>query len=248
MSATSVEQGWEALLRVREAVGLRDAPVGLCYFRLATEGGGRPVSLDRPFRASTRSSQTVAVILDPSLPVPPPSRADAVLAIDGLIGVRTVRAGGLPQPLLQLFKTYLPYAFSSMHARRLGRAFAVSHFAQSLDGRIATLAGRFEADRKPVQSRPRPPHARAVRRDHHRLADPAPRQAPPDGPLRRGRAAGPHRPGLIERRPRRPGRHRRRRRLSRRRERGPRPARRDQDPAPRRRTAPSRRPISSAIC
>jgi diaminohydroxyphosphoribosylaminopyrimidine deaminase/5-amino-6-(5-phosphoribosylamino)uracil reductase len=141
MSATSVEQGWEALLRVREAVGLCGEPIGLCYFRLGREGGGRSVSLDRPFRASTRSGRTVAVILDPSLPAPPRARADAVFSIDGLIGVRTLRAGGLPGPLLQLFKTYLPYAFSPMHARRLGRAFAVSHFAQSLDGRIATLAG-----------------------------------------------------------------------------------------------------------
>jgi diaminohydroxyphosphoribosylaminopyrimidine deaminase/5-amino-6-(5-phosphoribosylamino)uracil reductase len=64
-----------------------------------------------------------------------------VFSIQDLIRVRTVRSGGLPQPVLQLFRTYLPYAFSSMHARRLGRAFAVSHFAQSLDGRIATLAG-----------------------------------------------------------------------------------------------------------
>ena len=141
MSATSVEMGWEALLRVREAVDLCGEPIGICYFRLATENGGRPVSLNRPFRASPRAGEVVAAVLDPSLPVPPPSSANAVFAINGLIGVRTVRSGGLPQPLLQLFKTYLPYAFSSMHARRLGRAFAVSHFAQSLDGRIATLAG-----------------------------------------------------------------------------------------------------------
>ncbi|RPJ02034.1 MAG: RibD family protein [Candidatus Aminicenantes bacterium] len=141
MSATSVEQGWEALLRVREAVDLCGEPIGICYFRLAMGNGVRPVSLNRPFRASPRAGRVVAAVLDPSLPVPPPSSADAVLAIDGLIGVRTVRAGGLPQPLLRLFKTYLPYTFSSMHARRLGRAFAVSHFAQSLDGRIATLAG-----------------------------------------------------------------------------------------------------------
>jgi riboflavin-specific deaminase-like protein len=52
-----------------------------------------------------------------------------------------VRNGGLPAPLLGLFRTYLPYALSSLQARRLGRAFAVTHFAQSLDGRIATLAG-----------------------------------------------------------------------------------------------------------
>jgi len=141
MSATSVEQGWEALLRVREAVDLCGEPIGLCHFRLGPENGGRAVSLNRPFRASPRSGRTVAVILDPSLHIPSRARADAVFAIDGLIGVRTVRAGGLPGPLLQLFKTYLPYAFSSMHARRLGRAFAVSHFAQSLDGRIATFAG-----------------------------------------------------------------------------------------------------------
>ncbi|HEX2694904.1 MAG TPA: RibD family protein, partial [Acidobacteriota bacterium] len=93
------------------------------------------------FRTYSRSGPVVAVLLDPALPVPPVSRADAVFSIDGLVQVRTVRAGGLPQAVLRLFKTFLPYAFSSMHARRLGRAFAVCHFAQSLDGRIATLAG-----------------------------------------------------------------------------------------------------------
>jgi diaminohydroxyphosphoribosylaminopyrimidine deaminase/5-amino-6-(5-phosphoribosylamino)uracil reductase len=141
MATAVVETGWDSLLRVREAVDLREEPVGQCYFRLGPEDGGRPVSLGRPFRTSSLSGPVVAVLLDPALPVPPASRADAVFSIEDLIRVRTVRAGGLPQPVLQLFKTYLPYAFSSMHARRLGRAFAVSHFAQSLDGRIATLAG-----------------------------------------------------------------------------------------------------------
>ena len=141
MSAAIVEKSWDALLRVREAVDLCEEPFGQCYFRLDAGDGGRPVSLGRPFRASSRSGPVVAVLLDPAVPVPPVSRADAVFSIDGLIRVRTVRAGGLPRPVLRLFKTYLPYAFSPMRARRLGRAFAVCHFAQSLDGRIATLAG-----------------------------------------------------------------------------------------------------------
>jgi len=141
MSAVVVEEGWDSLLRVREAVDLREEPVGQCYFRLKTEDGKGSVSIGRPFRASSHSGPVVAVLLDPALPVPPLSRANAVFSIQELIRVRTVRAGGLPLPVLQLFRTYLPYAFSSMHARRLGRAFAVSHFAQSLDGRIATLAG-----------------------------------------------------------------------------------------------------------
>lgn len=141
MSASDVEKSWDSLLRVREAVNLCDEPAGLCYFRLETENGLTPVSIGRPFRASSLSGPVVAVLLDPAIPVPPPSRAGAVFVLQDLIRVRTVRSGGLSLPVLQLFKTYLPYAFSSFHARRLGRAFAVSHFAQSLDGRIATLAG-----------------------------------------------------------------------------------------------------------
>lgn len=141
MPAAVVEEGWDSLLRVREAVALCEEPIGQCYFRLATGNGPRAVSIGRPFRASTRSGPVVAVLLDPETPVPPASRADAVFSIRDFIRVRTIRAGGLPLSVLRLFRTYLPYAFSSMHAHRLGRAFAVSHLAQSLDGRIATLAG-----------------------------------------------------------------------------------------------------------
>lgn len=141
MSASVIEDGWEALLRVREAVDLHEGDVGVCYFRLDAGSGRRAVSFDRPFRAGPRPGPVAAVLLDPRLPVPTASEADAVFAIEGLVRVRALRDGGLPLPLLLLFRTYLPYAFSSLHARRLGRAFAVSHFAQSLDGRIATLAG-----------------------------------------------------------------------------------------------------------
>ncbi|MGZ5454566.1 MAG: RibD family protein [Candidatus Aminicenantales bacterium] len=141
MSASDVEKSWDSLLRVREAAGLCEEPAGQCYFRLETENGRSAVSIGRPFRSSAHSGPVVAVLLDPEIPVPPESRADAVFSIQDLIRVRTIRAGGLPLPVLRLFRTYLPYAFSSMHARRLGRAFAVCHLAQSLDGRIATLAG-----------------------------------------------------------------------------------------------------------
>ncbi len=141
MSAAFVEQCWDSLLRVREAVDLRQEPVRQCFFRLDGAGGRRTVSLDRPFRTASRPDLVAAVLLDPSLPAPPSSQAGAVFSIGDLIRVRMVRGGGLPAPALRLLKTYLPYAFASMHARRLGRAFAVSHFAQSLDGRIATVTG-----------------------------------------------------------------------------------------------------------
>ncbi len=179
MSAKAVEQSWNSLLRVRKAVDLREEPFGLLYFRLEAASGGRPVSIDRPFRASSQAGPVVAVLQDPSLAAPADSRADAVFSIEDLIRVRIVRSGGLPLPVLQLFKTYLPYVFSSVHARRLGRAFAVTHLAQSLDGRIATLSG----DSKRIGGPSNLVHAhrmraladgviigsRTLRRDHPRL-------------------------------------------------------------------------------
>jgi diaminohydroxyphosphoribosylaminopyrimidine deaminase/5-amino-6-(5-phosphoribosylamino)uracil reductase len=141
MSQAVIDKAWISILRVREAVDLREEPVSRCFFELEPRPGGQVVSLDRPFRASRRPGAVAAVLLDPALPAPPVSEAESVFAVERLIRVRTIRAGGLLQPVLRLFETYLPYAFSSMHARRMGRAFAVSHFAQSLDGRIATLGG-----------------------------------------------------------------------------------------------------------
>lgn len=38
-------------------------------------------------------------------------------------------------------KTYLPYCFSAMKSHKLKRAYCVSHYAQSLDGKIATAEG-----------------------------------------------------------------------------------------------------------
>ena len=123
MSVKIVEKGWDALLRVRDAVRLCGEPVRACYVRLERADGVESVSLDTPFKPSTSSGPVVAVLIDPAPPMPSPSHADAVFAIDGLIRVRTIRSGGLPRPLLQLFKTYLPYVFSSMRGRGLGRAF-----------------------------------------------------------------------------------------------------------------------------
>jgi diaminohydroxyphosphoribosylaminopyrimidine deaminase/5-amino-6-(5-phosphoribosylamino)uracil reductase len=40
-----------------------------------------------------------------------------------------------------MLRVYAPYCFASLYAKRWRRAFAVSHFAQSLDGRIATASG-----------------------------------------------------------------------------------------------------------
>lgn len=48
---------------------------------------------------------------------------------------------GLPDDVLNFINAYLPYCFLSLRARQMQRAVAISHFAQTLDGKIATLSG-----------------------------------------------------------------------------------------------------------
>ncbi|MEE9167060.1 MAG: RibD family protein [Candidatus Neomarinimicrobiota bacterium] len=50
-------------------------------------------------------------------------------------------SGNLPQELLQFIKLYGPYCFAAQSSNRLRRSVAIVHFAQSLDGRIATTTG-----------------------------------------------------------------------------------------------------------
>lgn len=58
--------------------------------------------------------------------------------VSHFIQVTPHHGGELSGDAARMLTTYLPYCFLSVYARRWNRAVAVSHFAQSLDGRIAT--------------------------------------------------------------------------------------------------------------
>jgi len=48
----------------------------------------------------------------------------------------------IPEDLdFQFIDTYLPYCFSTLKSHKLKRAYGISHYAQSLDGKIATFDG-----------------------------------------------------------------------------------------------------------
>ena len=85
----------------------------------------------------------VSVILDAAAEeeLPPASPGESRYVLEDLIVLRRIVDGLLPPAAAAMLELYLPYCFAAAHARRAGRTFAVSHFAQSLDGRIATNAG-----------------------------------------------------------------------------------------------------------
>jgi diaminohydroxyphosphoribosylaminopyrimidine deaminase/5-amino-6-(5-phosphoribosylamino)uracil reductase len=70
-----------------------------------------------------------------------PRRSDTVLLADGWLTIDVVQRGRVPQALVDLLRLYIPYCLAPIEARRRERAVAVCHFAQTLDGRIATDSG-----------------------------------------------------------------------------------------------------------
>jgi diaminohydroxyphosphoribosylaminopyrimidine deaminase/5-amino-6-(5-phosphoribosylamino)uracil reductase len=68
-------------------------------------------------------------------------RHEALIVVDDLIDVDVVQRGSIPDAALAMLQMYLPYCLAPIEAQKQRRAITVSHFAQTLDGRIATDCG-----------------------------------------------------------------------------------------------------------
>ena len=65
----------------------------------------------------------------------------SVFLIKNLLEVEITHPGKLSPEEIQFMTTYLPYCFLSSISKQKKRAIAITHFAQSLDGKIATTSG-----------------------------------------------------------------------------------------------------------
>jgi diaminohydroxyphosphoribosylaminopyrimidine deaminase / 5-amino-6-(5-phosphoribosylamino)uracil reductase len=129
---------WAALTQLPAAVREHDGAATSCALLLGPEPRAVVGSAQRP----DGDGWHVSVFLDEDTATAAPPAADEQrYLLEDLISVRPLKDGGLPTDAAALLELYLPYALGSLHATRLGRPFTVSHFAQSLDGRIATDDG-----------------------------------------------------------------------------------------------------------
>ena len=131
--------GWRALTLLTERIRAHRGPLRSCSLVI----GERPrVSLD-PASPATGDGWPVTVIVEPDgcddLPLPAPG--ETRYRLEDVIVLRRLVGGDAPAGVAALLELYLPYCLAPLRARALGRSFAVSHFAQSLDGRIATQCG-----------------------------------------------------------------------------------------------------------
>ncbi|MCB0704670.1 MAG: RibD family protein [Saprospiraceae bacterium] len=71
----------------------------------------------------------------------PPQTGFPSLMLENLLELKPLYQNSLEDQLLIQLQTYLPIALLAYEARRRKRTIAISHFAQSLDGKIATFCG-----------------------------------------------------------------------------------------------------------
>ncbi|MBV8161654.1 MAG: RibD family protein [Acidimicrobiia bacterium] len=137
-AADPVASAWDAVLLLAEAVRQRNTPVRSCSLLVGAAPEVRLDSIVPP----PGDGWPVSILLDPATGVAPAlSDAECRYALEDLIVMRRLSSGSLPPPAADLLELYVPYCLASLHARAARRPFTVSHFAQSLDGRIATGVG-----------------------------------------------------------------------------------------------------------
>ncbi|ETW95422.1 MAG: hypothetical protein ETSY1_30710 [Candidatus Entotheonella factor] len=134
-----VQQGWSALCELAAAVKAHDLSIRYCSLRI---GMHNAVRINECVEYCS-DCYTVILVVDPhDLQIEhAASGIDACYRLRELIHCEPSAESRLPQALHYMIRVYAPYCFASMYAKRWQRAFAVSHFAQSLDGRIATESG-----------------------------------------------------------------------------------------------------------
>jgi diaminohydroxyphosphoribosylaminopyrimidine deaminase/5-amino-6-(5-phosphoribosylamino)uracil reductase len=126
---------WSALRLLRNCVRTQVRPFRYVSMRI----GDPAVAIDRRIE-SAAGSFGVTVVCDSDASVLTPA-SETVLRVSDLVHVEVAQRGAAPDSALALLRLYLPYCLAPVAAQRLGRAVSVCHFAQTLDGRIATASG-----------------------------------------------------------------------------------------------------------
>ena len=135
IQSNMVESLWKTLLQlVKEIATIRET----VSYVVIEFGEEERIGINQSFSLRPRQKQ-VWVGIDSQ--ARPPGEEIAVVRLQNLYSICLDRVGSLTTEEQELLQSYLAYCFLPLAAHRLNRAIAVSHFAQSLDGKIATHSG-----------------------------------------------------------------------------------------------------------
>lgn len=129
-----IEDYWSGVLLLAEKVKQAEENIDYCFLQLGAEPEVRINHLPVP----VKDSLLLMVIANPAMEME--HEQASIFRLD-TYAVHMVQNMGLSEDVKEFLIAYLPYCFLSVQARKMSRAVAITHFAQSLDGRIATQKG-----------------------------------------------------------------------------------------------------------
>lgn len=127
------EKLWLKLLELKSLIDACDGNVAYCHMVLDGH-----VTLDQ-LQPSGPQKLSIILLLDPETKL---SQGDsAVLMMGKNYDISIIKQGRLKNKHLKFLQIYLPYCLLKLYSVNSGRAITVAHFAQTLDGKIATATG-----------------------------------------------------------------------------------------------------------
>lgn len=131
---------WNSLLQLSQTIK-KNPDVEFCSVRIGKEG---KVLCDEFFKDAPRTEMTFNVALSKKKANIFQKRfldnGESYLIISHNSQVEFVFSN-FQENVKNFLELYLPYCFTSLIAKKIKRTFVISHFAQTLDGRIATESG-----------------------------------------------------------------------------------------------------------
>ncbi|MEO0779438.1 MAG: RibD family protein [Bacteroidota bacterium] len=128
---------WKGLLFLTGQVKTWTGLPGYCSF----DFGSQTLLLDQSLTATPDFPPLQLYFGSEVTPPQPTDSRTAQLRWAGDFHWQILTGGQWPAEALQFVHAYLPYCFCSWIARREQRAISIAHFAQTLDGKIATETG-----------------------------------------------------------------------------------------------------------
>ena len=130
-----LEDYWQALLLLAERVRESPETIDFCFINVAV---ARPEVYINRRPIPDPNSTLILAIVNPEVAID--HHQATVFYLEGSVMVLDY-VYEIDEEAIDFLGTYMPYCFLPIQARQRKRTVAIAHFAQSLDGKIATLEG-----------------------------------------------------------------------------------------------------------
>lgn len=124
---------WQVLLKLKKQLSSFEGHVRFCHFQINGQ-----IAINQYLSESKLEEQVLVLVDCDDVPA---LENQAIFCIKNKFRLEVNARGLFEEQEIKFLSAYLPYCFLSVYAKSNARTITVAHFAQTLDGRIATSNG-----------------------------------------------------------------------------------------------------------